>query len=217
MYTLPHDTSVLFSPVRLAGRTVLELGAGTGAFPACLFANTAWALPNAPPMQWIASDRKENIPLLEKNLATLVKNSAAQVHVEELDWFEVQHGSPASRKQLVRDILRPLSRSDSDQDPVLDLVLCIDCVYNPGLHDALLATMDAFCAPHHTAVLVAIQLREAENTRQFLSSWAERGHYTIYGLEDDMLPAPMRCGYAAWIAWRTGAPVEKGVRPTSRK
>ncbi|WFC96865.1 hypothetical protein MBRA1_003528 [Malassezia brasiliensis] len=50
--------------------------------------------------------------------------------------------------------------------------------------------------------MIAILLREAENTRQFLTAWHETGRYTIYSLDDDVLNPSLRSQYAFWLAHR---------------
>lgn len=61
--------------------------------------------------------------------------------------------------------------------------------------------MDVLCGPQ-TVIWVVIQLREAENTRQFLTAWHETERYKIYSLDDDVLPPSLRTQYAFWMAHR---------------
>lgn len=202
----PH---ALFRPDTLRGRNVLELGAGTGVFPACLLADASWAEGGSRPLQWIATDREENLALLHKNLdAYPVHPDRAVLTVAALDWAAFHPRSldtPASlqQKQLAA-LLAPFQSPDATDELVYpDLLVCIDCVYNPALHAPLVAALDTLCAVNVTTIFLAIQLRDPDNTRAFLESWTQSGLYTIYALEDSILPAPMRHGYAAWLAWRT--------------
>lgn len=191
---------------KFQGQTVLELGAGTGVLPLCLFTDTSWAPPTARPIRWVATDRDVNVPLMRKNFAQL-RTDAALVSAEELDWFDVERcaAKPDSyaMRQLLSSILAPFQHDGGSNGALVypDLLVCTDCVYNPGLHSALLRTMDVLCGPQ-TVIWVVIQLREAENTRQFLSAWHETGRYTIYSLDDDVLPPMLRAQYAFWMAHR---------------
>lgn len=196
----------LFSASQFSDCRVLELGAGTGVMPACLLAQSGWLLPRADPLRWISTDRKENLSLIAKNVASCIPPSPqVDVHVRELDWMHIHDvgQDPHARRlkaRLVRDTLAPFS---SEADVVYpDLILCVDCVYNPALHAPLVSTLDAFCEPSKTVILLVMQLREVDNTQMFLEAWTQHTDHTIYHLDDDMLPPAMRQGYAAWIAWR---------------
>lgn len=190
---------------RLQGCKVLELGAGTGVFPVCLFADMNWARSSARPIRWCTTDRAENIPLLRKNVLPL-SSEQAQFAVEELDWFHVQecvergssHGLHQIRRTTLTVFRSTLDHSDQIEYP--DLILCIDCIYNPGLHDALITTLKAFSGPK-TTILTVVHLREVENTRTFLQKWIDCDCFTTYSLEEEFLPLRMRHGYALWIAW----------------
>ena len=192
----------LFHPNRLAGRRVLELGAGTGVVPVSLFCDSGWAVPNAP-IEWLTTDRAENLSLLQKNIDTRT-SPYVNISVTELDWLEVvrfchERRSPSMLDKFINSILSSYS---PDVCKFPDLILCIDCVYNQALHDALVATLTTFSAPQHTVILLIMQLREVENTRAFLESWTSRDLFDIYALEASLLPPPLRQGYVAWVAWR---------------
>ena len=143
---------------------------------------------------------------MRKNFAQL-RTDAALVSAEELDWFEVERcaAQPDSyaMRQLLSSILASFQHGGEPNDARVypDLLVCTDCVYNPGLHSALLRTMDVLCGPQ-TVIWVVIQLREAENTRQFLTAWHETERYKIYSLDDDVLPPSLRTQYAFWMAHR---------------
>lgn len=206
MFARPNPVNSLLKPECLQGRSILELGAGTGVFPACLFADTQWMPANVETIRWIASDRGVNLPLLRKNL-TQIRSKAVQITAEELDWFQVLEYVSTSQTRVLRQLLQnslslfQAQKSDTEDIVYPDLIFCTDCVYNPALHEALIATLDIMCGPQ-TAVVITVQLREAENTRRFLSMWSDRQHYCTYSLEDECLPPSFRAGYACWVAWR---------------
>lgn len=197
----------LFSKGSLSGHKVLELGAGTGVLPTCLLADARWVVPASMPLQWIATDRGENIPLMEKNFSRSVKKQS-QIHLSacELDWLQLHQFGNDDRSQrykasYVRDVLGSSSHDSTVTYP--DLIICIDCVYNPALHAPLIATLDAFCEPGKTVILIVIKLRDVDNTRSFLQAWTEQVQHEIYHLEAELLPTTMQRGYAAWLAWRS--------------
>lgn len=160
------------------------------------------------PLQWVSTDQRDNIPLIEKNLANSVRKHP-QMHVSacELDWLQVYNFGRDDRSQRHKAeyVKRTLSAfsSSSDTTEYPDLIICIDCVYNPALHTPLISTLDAFCEPNKTHILVIVQLRDVDNTRSFLEAWTEQTNHEIYHLEHDLLPPNMQRGYAAWMAWRS--------------
>lgn len=195
----------LFSSPNWVGARILEIGAGTGVVPACLFAQPQWIAPGARPLHWISTDRKENLSLIRKNVDTCVPSDAnVRIVVQELDWVHL-HGlgtdpfSQRTKDQLVASVLQPFSESHDTTYP--DVILCMDCVYNPALHEPLVTTLKTFCAPRHTTILLIMQLREVDNTMSFLKTWASQTEHVIYHLEDELLPPLMRQNYAAWLAW----------------
>ena len=187
----------LFHAQSFSACRVLELGAGTGVLPACLFAHPGWLHPSSRPIRWIATDRADNMPLLTKNVGGgRYDHAHAQVSVRELDWLDVQAASGRVLDRLRTDIL------SAYEGAYPDLILCLDCVYNPALHRPLLSTLHAFCQPQHTAVLLVMQLRDVDNTLEFLTSWLSAS-WTVYHVPESLLPPPMQTAYVAWVAWRT--------------
>ena len=86
--TLDLSIPRLVNAHHLPARRVLELGAGTGILPACLFANPDWVQRGVQPLEWISTDRSENMQLLEKNVGRgRLSNDRVRVTVCELDWL----------------------------------------------------------------------------------------------------------------------------------
>ena len=146
---------------------VLELGAGTGLLSVILGPLVA---------RYTATDIAPILPLIRKNLAlnfdgwpapsslpsspSEVPKSGANVHVEELDW------------------LAPLPRASRIVSPPVDLVLAIDCIYNPSLLPALVSTLDRV-SNADTVALVVMELRQEDVVREFLALWIATERWEI--------------------------------------
>lgn len=176
---------------------MLEIGAGTGVIPAGLFANSDWTGPSERPLHWVATDKAELLPLLRKNLQA-ADSPTAKVDVDEYDWVYLHSSTPRLRQACIESILRPFS---SDDLTFPDLVLCVDCVYNPSLFPALVDAIKAVCA-QHTVIMIAVQLRAYDTMREFFAEWLGNDEFRAFSVEDDALPPEYRQGYAMWIAWR---------------
>lgn len=197
--TLPQSEPQLFDVHRMSSCRVLELGAGTGVLPACLFADTRWMRP-LDRVQWIATDRAENMPLLSKNVS-----ASPFVCARELDWIDVQRAHGRALDHIRQHVLSAFASGHTETAALSypDLIMCFDCVYNPALHRPLIDTLHAFSLPLHTAVLVVMQLRDVDNTHEFLSTWLSSSHaWRVFHLDAALLPPAMRAGFVAWLAWR---------------
>ncbi|KAJ6607476.1 putative methyltransferase-domain-containing protein [Mycena sp. CBHHK59/15] len=187
-------------PEKLPHARVLELGSGTGLLTIALS-----PLVN----QYTATDIEELVPLIRKNMSlnfpgwphahikpgTMAPGS--NVLVSKLNW-QTLHSTPVSRRAQVFPLLSP---------PV-DIVLVVDCIYHPSLLPALLATMDYVSAPESTAVVVLMELRAEDVTRQFLEGWLSLGggEWVIWrvGGEEDAMKGILAKGkpYAMWVGWK---------------
>jgi len=204
----PPSSPRLFQTGALSGCKILELGAGTGVLPTCLLSDPGWITSVNAPLQWIATDQYDNLPVIEKNLFNSVKKHPhVQATACELDWLQIHNFGNDKRSQRLKSeyALRILRRFSSKDDTVEypDLIVCIDCVFNPALHSPLISTLNTFCEPRKTVILLIVQLRDVDNTRSFLGVWTEQVGYEIYHLEDELMPPNMQRGYAAWVAWRS--------------
>ncbi|KAE8256413.1 hypothetical protein A4X13_0g2648 [Tilletia indica] len=201
--------------------TVLELGAGTGVLSSLVLTHPAWRSlqrrgSSASTLRWIATDQGEVLELLRRNVNSTNRRLArhdVDAHVSkielvarDLDWVEVldlvKRGDERAQRRL-KDLKRSIlardqdalevssSGSDDEDQQQPDLILAIDCIFNPALFPALLATLALFSAPRspsstttltfpptQTQVLVACELREVDMMRAFLEAWC--GGSTVY-------------------------------------
>ncbi|KZT52808.1 hypothetical protein CALCODRAFT_557880, partial [Calocera cornea HHB12733] len=159
----------LLSPCHLPSAHILELGSGTGLLPVLL----------SPLVRnYTATDLAALLPLLRKNAAS--NGVGEKVAVEELDWAALMGLSEERRK-----LYFPLP------DPP-ELVLAVDCLYNPSLLRPFLATLSYLCHPStptpsspsdpsdpydppqkRPVALVMSELRDPEVMREFLALWLE--------------------------------------------
>lgn len=200
--TLDLSIPRLVNAHHLPARRVLELGAGTGILPACLFANPDWVQPGVQPLEWISTDRSENMQLLEKNVGRCrLSNDRVRVTVCELDWLNLDAAQGRSLDLIRKHVLSFYGASQEDL-AYPELIVSMDCVYNPALHRPLVKTIHTFCKPNYTKAFLMIQLRDVDNTRNFLETWNSFPSFKLYHLEDYMLPPAMRSGFTAFVAIR---------------
>jgi len=114
--------------------------------------------------------------------------SGSNITVEELDWLQL-HRTPLSTR--VR-----FYPSTTD----LDLILAVDCIYNPSLLPPLVETIDFLASPGKTAVLVVIELRQEDVVREFLELWIAKGKWEIWRVGDGFLGSR----YVIWMGWKAG-------------
>lgn len=156
---------VLFDLEQLKEARVLELGAGTGALPALLGGLS---------QRWLATDLDELTPLIRKNVA-----GTPEVKVAALDWFDFSN-PPSAHTALIRkkEVLDQLEGAP-------DVIVACDCIYNPGLLDALIATLNVFTERNKTVVLVSCEMRSDEILADFLTRWKEaEGDWVVVSLEE---------------------------------
>lgn len=105
------------------GRTVLDLGSGTGVLGLCLAIGGAKSV--------VLTDRFDVVELLQKSLA---QNAllAERVSVQELNWGEACPGL---------------------LDQKFDLVVGSELLYNGNLYDKLMSSIVNFCSPSTTVLL----------------------------------------------------------------
>lgn len=179
-------TGALFDLAALRDASVLELGAGTGALP---------ALVGPVCKTWLATDQHDLVALLDKNTDAL-----PGVHTAQLDWFDF-YNPPSSHTLQIRrsDILNRLHSTTNAHGAVVDLIICCDCIYNPALFPALIATINAFTTPSHTLVLVACEMRSHHSLADFLHEWqASDAAWMILSLEKRFDK-----GFVTLAAWKS--------------
>lgn len=122
----------LFDRTKLATSRILELGSGTGVLASLL----------APLCdEFVASDRYENLRLLQRNLElNRPAREGKAVTIEEIDWKD--RGKVQS---------------------TYDLVLAVDCIYNEDLVQPLVSTLGKYCpVGSKTVVWVVVELRSSD-------------------------------------------------------
>ncbi|KAI5124253.1 hypothetical protein M0805_005102 [Coniferiporia weirii] len=208
----------LFKPDRLKECSVLELGAGTGLLSIIL---APWV------RYYTATDLDYLVPLIRKNITanlpsvkhalmpprhhSSIRHRPSAKHpvpvpaptlesvvaVETLDWLQLQRTAPQTRSSLFR-----LTHADPP-----DVIIIADCVYNPTLLPALVATLDHFARPGHTRVVVAVELRAEDVIRGFLELWTGLGGWEIWRVggrkyNDDYEPSWLGVNFAIWVGWK---------------
>lgn len=160
--------------------------------------------------RYTLTDVEALVPLIQKNVAhnrnlpsilrstvagrrsahgsggSVSKEEDTNITVEALDWQILYDASPALRRA-------------SFQYPSIDLLLVVDCIYNPSLLPALLETIDHLSTPGTTAVLVVIELRAEDVVREFLAGWLRlsNGTWQIWSVAN-IMEGP----YAVWVGWK---------------
>ncbi|KAF9499512.1 hypothetical protein BDN71DRAFT_1441631 [Pleurotus eryngii] len=190
------DRPNLLDAERLKSSHVLELGAGTGLLSILLSPFVK---------HYTATDIEALIPLIRKNIsynnidhihANLpfsIKPTAHQhpsnISVQTLDWFDLH--------DLTSPTLRTKYISAVSPEPV-DLLLIVDCIYNPSLLPALISAIDALAVPEQTIVLVIVELRAEDVIRDFLALWLAVDSWVIRRIEG-FLKGP----YVVWTGVKT--------------
>lgn len=143
--------------------------------------------------RYTATDIKELVPLISKNLAVNNVLSSSTpgngvtvqtgVAAEALDWVSLHKATPSTRRSTYTY-------------PPIDLLLVIDCIYHPSLLPSLVDTLDHLASPDRTTVLVIVELRAEDVVREFLELWLKAGDGTweIWHAHDIM-----RGPYAVWV------------------
>jgi protein N-lysine methyltransferase METTL21D len=204
---LPH---LLDLPTSLR---VLELGSGTGILPALLFSSTRFL---AKEVRWLATDRGDMLQLLNKNLRQLAQRHPATselVSTELVDWLEV-HDAVQKAKVNSTGLCSVLKHASARFDGAehgeglsyADLIVAVDCVFNPSLVPAFLDTLAALSAPDRTVSFVLVELREQEMMRQFVDSWLQHEFngktWEIWSLECGALGMEgLERGYACFVGY----------------
>lgn len=157
--------------------------------------------------QYTVTDIVPILPLIRKNLALnfpgwrpspspspLSSSSppppdkaGTNIHIEELDWTA-----------------RPHLLSHVTARPV-DLILVVDCIYNPTLLPALVNTLDWIAdSGTGTQALVVMELRQEDVVREFLALWLARDWEVmrVEGLLGNR--------YAVWVGCKTAQPGQGG-------
>ncbi|KAJ7623248.1 putative methyltransferase-domain-containing protein [Roridomyces roridus] len=184
----------LFDFERLADSHILELGSGTGLLSIALSPLVR---------QYTATDMAELVPLIRKNLCLNfpgwpqadAKHGASprvsNVFLQELNWETLYSIPPARRTHIFPSL-----------SPAVDLVLLVDCIYHPSLLSPLLTAID-HVSTASSIVLVMMELRAEDVTREFLEGWLALGNgdWEIWHVADGQLGQERP--YVMWVGWKT--------------
>jgi protein N-lysine methyltransferase METTL21D len=179
--------------------SVLELGAGTGLLGLLL----------APYVQaYTCTDLPELVPLIKKNILinnSLLPGSKERLVAEPLNWVDVYDCPPNSRYRLFSRNFYGMTDLDRNENPDsgVDLILAVDCVYNPALIPPLLTTIDLFAVPGRTAVLVVMELRDEDVVREFLLKWTEISDWEIWRIGNESYSSLLDTRFAIWLGKKT--------------
>lgn len=140
------------------------------------------------------TDINDILPLIRKNLAlnfdgwpnVKAGTPGSNVTVEELDWVELHQAPLAMRRRHFPGANGPV-----------DLILAVDCIYNPSLLSALVDTIDFLATPGTTAALVVMELRQEDVVREFIHLWVSMGGWEIRRVDEFLGPR-----YAVWVGWK---------------
>ncbi|KAF7430685.1 hypothetical protein PC9H_006396 [Pleurotus ostreatus] len=190
------DRPNLLDAERLKSSHVLELGAGTGLLSILLSPFVK---------RYTVTDIEALVPLIRKNILnnnidhihanlppsikTTVHQYTSNITVQTLDWLDLH--------ALTSPTLRTKYTSAVSPEPV-DLLLIVDCIYNPSLLPALISAIDTLTVPEQTIVLVIVELRAEDVVRDFLTLWLAVDSWVIRRIEG-FLKGP----YAVWTGVKT--------------
>ena len=153
--------------------------------------------------QYTVTDLSSILPLIRKNIALNSSTNMLQdIQVEELDWLHLLQTPPLTRNRIY-----PLPTTEQ----AYDLILAVDCIYNPALLPALIETIDYYTASGgRTMVCVVMELRQEDVVREFLEEWIGKGGWEIRRVpackreekEDGEGRGFLDARYAVWVGWK---------------
>jgi len=170
------DFKSLLNYQELTQSHVLELGAGTGLLPILL----------TPLVRcYTVTDIEAELQLIRKNLTHNLSSweREGKISVEPCDWLQL-HSMPAhSRTRYFTT------------DSAVDLILVVDCIFNPALIAPLVSSLVHYATPNKTLVMVMMELRSHEVVQEFLSAWLSSATWEIWRVCGSLLHSR----YALWV------------------
>ncbi|KAF9244095.1 hypothetical protein BU15DRAFT_42236 [Melanogaster broomeanus] len=179
--------SPIFDRDMLAECNCLELGSGTGLLGIALATLVR---------TYTVTDIGALLPLIRKNISLNASERRDDsigslgkpkfnLTVEELDWITLASLPSDTARARYCPVPQMISDSKLESDNAWDLVLAVDCIYNPSLLPALVDSIDAVSITGRTWVLVVAELRQEDVTRAFLDLWLKqaRGTWKITRVE----------------------------------
>ncbi|GAA5923193.1 uncharacterized protein JCM15063_003566 [Sporobolomyces koalae] len=196
----------------LSTSSILELGSGTGFLGLALRSIFAPFTPSTHPTEsafkWTFSDQLDNLPLILRNLrgnsiseSEIGDSPAHPYSIVELDWL-------AESRDYLADRTQPRKSRQPGSFP--DLILAVDCIYNPALASPLAHTI-LRNSGSETVVVVASELRDSEALETFLRCWLEEGRqggWQVTRLGWESLDEQRAAGdladpkFVVWVGWR---------------
>jgi len=179
LFLRDNGSKTLFEYSKLAQCHVMEFGAGVGLLPIAL----------APLVQsYTATDLPTELPLIRKNLSLNVSSweSNKKIFVEPCDWIQL-HSTPAHSRGRYHT---------TDQE--MDLILAVDCIFNPALINPLVSTLTHYAIPQKTVVMVMIELRSHEVVEEFVKAWLQSANWEIQRVGGGLLHPR----YALWLGFK---------------
>ncbi|KAK4054872.1 Ribosomal protein lysine methyltransferase [Microbotryomycetes sp. JL201] len=156
-------------------------------------------LPKSPPL-------KDKQKLSPTGVAKPLKPSTS---IRELDW---QQASNPVVRGLVKPVNGPENNYKSDEKGP-DVILAVDCLYNPNLSSCLAHTID-LQAGRDSVVLVVSELRDSEPLENFLETWLGiprgdgqqgRGWNVVRVVFDkEWVNGIGGNQFVVWVGWRAG-------------
>ncbi len=152
------------------------------------------------------------LTLLNKN-AQLARRRVglpdSALSVAALDWIDVQQAVQSGRSSQVERVLKDVR--DLLPAGEADLILAVDCIFNPFLIPPFLDTLASLCTPDRSTAFVLVELREQEMMYEFISSWVDHTLpaetsvvWKIFSLTEAVLGhVGLQQGYACFAAYRT--------------
>lgn len=190
----------LFNKEVLSTANVLELGSGTGLLSLILAPFTH---------HYTCTDLPDLVPLIRKNISInskLLVDCPNRLSYDALDWNDVQNCPPATRERLFlkNHFNNNASQMDRNQEnsPGYDLILVVDCVYNPSLIPPLLTTIDLYTTPERSTVLVVMELRDEDVVREFLTQWGQMAGWKLWSIGDKSGTSLLDPRFAIWVAFK---------------
>lgn len=141
--------------------------------------------------QYRCTDLPELVPLIRKNIQLNPHLDNGHLTVEALDWVNVLNCPLHSRHRIFP------TQGANERGP--NLILAVDCIYNPSLIPPLLATIDHFATPLRTKCLVAMELRDEDVVREFLTQWMSLDGWHIQRLDRTEEKAFLDERFVVWV------------------
>ena len=134
--------------------------------------------------RYTVTDIPELIPLIKKNISMNVPSaSTSKIIAQDLDWTTLQSTPPTLR-----------AKAFSFEN--IDILLVVDCIYNPSLVSPLVDTIRYLTTPGKTAVVVVVELRAEDVVREFLEAWLQSDpRWQIWSVGEQRLDS----AYAMWV------------------